>query len=203
MTIPIDMNIPPEQAALELFTNPQIGLQSTLVVTPGKNTSTEVELFASNILLKCGKVYGLWINDSGKNVYKLRGELTPKYKDFGLGVTAQHLDGFFPQHDEIGIIAKIPLKTLKGMIDIRYFPETDIVDGFGIMNFSTKSVAKVLAEYNTKTGAGYVRPGIEYKISDNFSVGARHKFPIEQQKFTKQSLRNSKENLHLYLSCKF
>ncbi len=217
--MPIDMNMPPEEAALNIFrqpikvieeivkSKPNYGLSFIESTNLEKETSHEFELLGN--VFKHGDVYGLIVHDDKTNTdfYLIRGQFIPvKLGNLGLGITARRLDGTnFPAHSETGGVARISGNLPNGFaqIDFRYFPGTNTTDIYGFMSPMRKMTADFLASYNDKMGNGSVRLGASYNLAGKVSVGVRNKFLIEKQGFTKKSLRESAKDMHLYLKLKF
>lgn len=127
--------------------------------------------------------YMVWEHQGATDFYKLRAQSLPlRHGPFSLGGTAQHVQstngkksGF---HDEVGLVGRINGKIagdFSGKADIRYFPEAGEIDTYAFTS-GPKVFADVLGSYNTKTGSGFLRPGIEYAIIKRLTAGFEGKF---------------------------
>ncbi len=100
-------------------------------------------------------------------------------QNLGLGGAVQHVNGSnFESHRETGISAYVqgkPTKKSFGKFTAWYFQETDTVDWYGLLN-TERFYADILGSHNRNTKTTWVRPGIDYKINKNWSVGLEGKF---------------------------
>ncbi len=122
--------------------------------------------------------YLTWEHRGTTDFYKLRAQSLPlRHSPLSAGITAQHVQstngkksGF---HDEVGLVGRINGKIARdfsGKADVRYFPETGEIDTYSFTS-GPEVFADVLGSYNTKTGSGFLRPGIEYAINEKMTAG--------------------------------
>ncbi|MEA3429686.1 MAG: hypothetical protein U9R08_00275 [Nanoarchaeota archaeon] len=124
------------------------------------------------------------------NFYKTRLQWTPinsgKYS-FGLASQAKDTN-ITNSETSLGLVGRIQSKLPGkgfGKMDVRYFPKTNTIEGYGFIN-NKDTFVDMLSGYNTKTGKGFHNPGIDFKMNKNKS------FRIEanlDQNFKKRALR--------------
>jgi hypothetical protein len=134
--------------------------------------------------------YGMAEEQGDSNFWKARAQWLPLKKGpLSFGVVGQHMNGSkFPEHNEAGPVVRLsgkPVKGLFGKLDLRYFPDRESFDWYGLLN-SKRFYADCLGVYNHETEKGFVRPGLDIKLGKDFSVGvegklAGHKDDLRQK----------------------
>jgi hypothetical protein len=127
--------------------------------------------------------YGTAEEQGDVDFYKARLQCVPlKYGNFGLGATIQHKNSnMFSEQNDWGLVARLqgkPTKSTFGKLDLRYFPDKETFDWYGFVD-SEKLFLDCLGDYNADKGTGFIRPGVDLKLGDNFLVGLEGKFAGE------------------------
>ncbi len=101
-----------------------------------------------------------------------------EYGPLGVGAVWQQVDGTnFEAHREAGAVVRIkgkPTENTFAKADTRYFPETNTVEGYAFVD-RKRFFADCLWGYNTETGTGSYRTGIDFKLTKNVSAGVEAK----------------------------
>lgn len=119
--------------------------------------------------------YNVWENQDDNDFYLSRLQTFPlKYKNFGLGLVAQHIDGTnFDAHDELGLATMFfgkPTKSSFAKGTLRYFPTRDMLSGYGILD-TKKIFADLVASYNTKSKNASFTLGVDFKLPSDWYLG--------------------------------
>jgi len=133
-----------------------------------------------------GNYYGIAEEQGDSSFWKARVQCLPLKKGpLSLGVVARHMNGAkFPEHNEAGVVARLsgkPVKGLFGKLDLRYFPDRESIDWYGLLN-SNRFYADCLGAYNHETEKGFARPGLDVKLGKGFSVGVEAKLAGHRKK---------------------
>ncbi len=150
------------------------------VVHPRQGDSIErVEGFVKNLPYN-SDVFLLNEERARARLSKVRLSAYPLHNNnVGLGGAVQYVSGSsFRSHHESGPSAYIqgkPTQNSFGKLTGWYFPETNTVDFYGLLD-TKRFYADVLGAHNTRTKATWVRPGLDYKISKNWSIGVEGKW---------------------------
>ncbi len=239
--MPIDMSLPPEEAALnefkkprksiEVIAHPKLKLVNIIELKKyfekieikkelskifnskpkyklyfisssklNKDTSLELELIGSN-MLKYGRLYFHGFNfDKNNNKYIFRFNYIPlNYKNTGIGVVVQYIDSSNrPSVYDTGIMIKLFEKIFNKpqVLGVRYFPESKTFNGFASINYKNINLLNLI-KYVPKQKAFFMRNETTYNLK---KVGAGFRIPI---KFNKKDLRNSINEMELFIRYKF
>jgi hypothetical protein len=168
---------------------PKPSVLLTEVVAEDKKPLSRAEVFIKDLPAK-SDLFVVGETQDGKDFYKLRWQSVPlKYKNLGLGGFAQYLGKTGVEgKEQAGLVMRLtgkPFKRSFAKADTRYFPETKDIEGKYFID-SQKIFADMLWKVNIPTKKGFFRPGVDYKITKNISVGVEAKVSGE--------LGNLKEN---------
>jgi len=129
--------------------------------------------------LKNVDFYGVAQEDKNYQLYKIRVQWTPlNSKPFSFGVALQtDNNNFQPAKIGFGLIGRIQGKLSNknfGKIDLRYFPEHNVLDTYNFVT-TPKMYVDCLAKFDLDSKFGFVKPGIDYKLDKNNSIGLETK----------------------------
>ena len=110
---------------------------------------------------------------------KVRAQTIPfNISDLKLGLSAQYVKASGSKsHEEIGLVGRItgPVGNSFGKLDVRWFPSQESIDSYGFIT-NTKMYLDLLAIYDCQSKYKIIRPGIDFKVNENVSVGIEAKF---------------------------
>jgi hypothetical protein len=104
-----------------------------------------------------------------------------------IGAAIQHVNNGTAS-EEIGGVVRLAgkLYDVNVKIDTRYFPPSKILDWYGFLS-KDKMFGDILGAANLNQGKEnvWIRPGLDYKISDNISTGLEAKITAKLNQLTK------------------
>lgn len=147
------------------------------VVAENNKPITRTEVFV-NKLPNNSNLYGVR-EQKGSNVFsKLRFQSLPiSLGDFNLGLVSQYTKVTnSPEHAENGLVLRYvdPGQNSLFKSEFRYLPTENTLDTYTFLK-ARKMFYDVLGAINVKTNKGFIKPGIDYQISDKTSVGVETK----------------------------
>lgn len=146
----------------------------TALISEDQRTLHRTELMLSKMPAN-SDVYMILEQKENSEVYKIRGQALPiTTGPVSLGVTAQHVYSKKPTND-YGIVARLQGKIgdVSAKADFRGF-KSNTYDGY--MFGSLREVfIDMLWSYDANTGKMMFRSGVDYRITDNISVGIEGK----------------------------
>lgn len=165
----------PMQAKAE----PKVNLNAIGIVAEDQKPLKRYEALVRNLPLN-SDIYATRDGLKNKNVHKFRLQSVPlEYGILSVGVAGQSVEVTgSKEHEEAGLVLRLkgkPTENSFAKADTRWFIERDEIDGY--MFFSTpKTFADCLWKYSLEKDSGFFRPGFDYKITDNLTVGVEGKF---------------------------
>jgi len=116
--------------------------------------------------------------------YLLRAQTLPvSYGAISIGASVRHIDGGIPRQDIGGVIrakGKVS-EDIFAKADLRWFPKQKIFDTYAFAD-SKNMFTDLLGSYSTETSKIMMRPGIDYKVTPNLSMGIESLFEGELSK---------------------
>jgi len=152
--------------------------KATIICPKKENPIKRAELFLKKLPYN-SDIFNVNEVRGGSRFSKVRLSTYPLHtNNFGVGAATRYISGSNSRsHHESSLSAYVkgkPTRESFAKLTGWYYPEVKDINWYGLIN-GKKFYADVLGAHNTKTRKTWIRPGIDYKLNKNLSVGIEGK----------------------------